>query len=941
MSVANGADNSLVLMKQLFDGYLAMTKKYTPPQQKVLLLRTVDALQTLMKDFSAEVQKQPEKKAEDHDSSHRKVLDVEYAIHDKYESLGKGPMMFARFDQSKSGRLSSAQFTSALASIGINITPEEVAMFMKKFDSDGGGLPYEKFMKYINAKVARNPRTASSSNHTRDHFQREAVSVDDLHAHAKAQRNSVPEELRLAQGLTKMREMVYLRSESLVKLFQKLLVVDETINVEFKQSHRRPEQKVPIAGIVPKLHAMGFPNDSVPDDVLENAVMEYGQQEKGFLTYAEFIDFFMGRSPTPAETPEQQSSKERALQRAIVSLMVKLNNLDLRKEFRDWDGDHDGYVTREELCRGLEEHGLSPAISRGEEFIDALKPFCKMQKGKDLYAYADFLRFCNLSRNQQGQIAGQPIFKVDKVKLADDMNPGEMLRLLWLNTKAISTKAVFRAFDVDKDGFVSPSEFYLALTDMGFVVSATASQKLFDAFDHDGNGKLDYEEVASAIINPNRHKKLATRVRQAPGGDSDLLLANDESHQQQEVQSTGRKRVQSPGGKSDFQLSYDDQALEDGEAEDKAKKPHKTFHPERNKSTVKLGGGPNDDFSDVKKPPLRDHKNSRSQIDFEHDHGAPEKEPQKAPAKISSVKFSHDPLDEDHEPEPPSSHRLIKKPPGGGSVMRFNEEGMFDPSAADSLTQPQHTGKRHPPGGVSQVKLDQNHVEPHRPLIKSIAPPGGTGSISLRHDPTDEDIPNEAVTPVHLQRKHIEDELKKLAYDDDDPPPKSPRRGVKLVKDVNGSNNSGSLRLTHPSRNMETPPPPVRKQKGAAESNKQKTTSTTWEGPAHVDMDEEIQELLEQEEQQEHEHVNPALLVRVSDAVFSRARVKHTFQVFTKARKKATLPKADFARGMKSYEVDLTDEEVNQLYTAFDRDRDGELSYSEFVRMLSRSNNHA
>jgi Ca2+-binding EF-hand superfamily protein len=58
-------------------------------------------------------------------------------------------------------------------------------------------------------------------------------------------------------------------------------------------------------------------------------------------------------------------------------------------------------------------------------------------------------------------------------------------------------KKIFRHFDLDGYGTIEPEEFKKALETLGCVFKDHELEAVFNKYDANGNGKLDYEEFAS------------------------------------------------------------------------------------------------------------------------------------------------------------------------------------------------------------------------------------------------------------------------------------------------------------------------------------------------------------------------------------------------------------------------------------------------------------
>ena len=76
-------------------------------------------------------------------------------------------------------------------------------------------------------------------------------------------------------------------------------------------------------------------------------------------------------------------------------------------------------------------------------------------------------------------------------------------------------------------------------------------------------------------------------------------------------------------------------------------------------------------------------------------------------------------------------------------------------------------------------------------------------------------------------------------------------------------------------------------------------------------------------------------LTRISAAIYGYSqRLRHTFQEWNKSQS-STLSKEAFKAGLQSLHVECNDDQIDALYRRFDADLDGQLTYSEFVRMLA------
>jgi len=100
----------------------------------------------------------------------------------------------------------------------------------------------------------------------------------------------------------------------------------------------------------------------------------------------------------------------------------------------------------------------------------------------------------------------------------------------------------FKYFDTDNDGHVSLDEWYKAIEKVGVIVpSLDDLRTLFNYYDKDGNGELDYKELADIVIDKSksyflahifleeRHPRVETRSLKCPKRRKDPRKARIET----------------------------------------------------------------------------------------------------------------------------------------------------------------------------------------------------------------------------------------------------------------------------------------------------------------------------------------------------------------------------------------------------------------------------
>eukprot|EP01028_Stygiella_incarcerata_P005960 TRINITY_DN2459_c0_g1_i1.p1 TRINITY_DN2459_c0_g1~~TRINITY_DN2459_c0_g1_i1.p1 ORF type:complete len:1822 (-),score=519.58 TRINITY_DN2459_c0_g1_i1:603-6068(-) len=258
-----------------------------------------------------------------------------------------------------------------------------------------------------------------------------------------------------------------------------------------------------------------------------------------------------------SETTEEKISTMTSTERADLRLRRKVVDQLLGKDskvselFRRLDENHDGAVSHSEFRRGLRGLGVNltvPEFERLLSYVDA------DHDGE--IDYAEFQRLMVLEEDshasqlkQDGALPHQRSQLTTAMRTDDDemetidvktrkkskalRKDLEIRRYLQdrLQKDGRDVRSLFLAFDVNRDGVVSPEELRQGLEGAGVVMSDYEFGKLVERFDADGNGAVDYTEFANIFEEPagEEVKKPSTPA------SSRFLVASEEERRHQSL----------------------------------------------------------------------------------------------------------------------------------------------------------------------------------------------------------------------------------------------------------------------------------------------------------------------------------------------------------------------------------------------------------------------
>mmetsp|Transcript_31619 Transcript_31619/g.50483 ORF Transcript_31619/g.50483 Transcript_31619/m.50483 type:complete len:190 (-) Transcript_31619:573-1142(-) len=165
------------------------------------------------------------------------------------------------------------------------------------------------------------------------------------------------------------------------------------------------------------------------------------------------------------EPPQQEISPERLEQ--------------LKQAYSVFDKDGDGEVTEREFAhvmKCLGQNHTEEEISAMFEQVDT--------DGSGMIDFEEFLDFLKIMETGSYKMGSG-----SKVENNYDLSISE------------NWAYAFRIFDLDGDGFITPSELRQVLTNMGETLSEAEVCEMINEVDADGDGKLNMDEFVGVMMN--------------------------------------------------------------------------------------------------------------------------------------------------------------------------------------------------------------------------------------------------------------------------------------------------------------------------------------------------------------------------------------------------------------------------------------------------------
>ena len=220
------------------------------------------------------------------------------------------------------------------------------------------------------------------------------------------------------------------------------------------------------------------------------------QREDGKFTEKELRERFRALDVSGSGFIEKHEYLRFSLRDALARSVTRVMDI-----FSAWDENHDGQVSALEFRRAVRSLGFSDVSDTDIDQIfhefddDESGAVSQLELERKLKKYAGVLteQKYKLRRNAGGRkgAALSPSVKLDR----ESGRPVNELLRDALSDNAVRVIDLFRDWDENQDGLISKQEFAKAMAPLGIQVSKEEAGALFDAFDPDGSGAIEYKEL--------------------------------------------------------------------------------------------------------------------------------------------------------------------------------------------------------------------------------------------------------------------------------------------------------------------------------------------------------------------------------------------------------------------------------------------------------------
>ena len=209
----------------------------------------------------------------------------------------------------------------------------------------------------------------------------------------------------------------------------------------------------------------------------------------------------------------------RAIRALGFDFFMHSNEIDL--VFDDFDRDHSGELDYKELNKMLRQ---GQAIKLEEPLQDGAVSFDVEAKNR------------HKLRRQRSHATGRSFSSSVVLKPSGEMSVMDQLREL-LATNMVRIIDLFREWDENGDGLVSKKEFRKAIAALGYEAPRVEVDALFEPFDVDGSGMIEYGELKSLLHRTD--VKIDKALQPGAAGEIELSTNLHGGSSQRSLQGTG------------------------------------------------------------------------------------------------------------------------------------------------------------------------------------------------------------------------------------------------------------------------------------------------------------------------------------------------------------------------------------------------------------------
>jgi Ca2+-binding EF-hand superfamily protein len=224
----------------------------------------------------------------------------------------------------------------------------------------------------------------------------------------------------------------------------------------------------------------------------------FDKNHDGKLSYQEVYETLV-----PPLTPRRSSIVEFVFSRLSSSGALTLSSLFRSYRARNHPSVASGLKTEEEIISKFldvfDGNSLNPdTVVTRDKFFKAHREISAAYPIDD----NSFIRMMECVWDVKEQVTNA---QQDLANLEIQIKEKVRLRMPSIETEENALKKIFKFVDSDHSGYVSLSEFDTGLRRLGLSLTGPQLHSLFEKYDKDSNGHLDYSEFARAVGGNNSH----------------------------------------------------------------------------------------------------------------------------------------------------------------------------------------------------------------------------------------------------------------------------------------------------------------------------------------------------------------------------------------------------------------------------------------------------